>query len=58
MADEQKIENAMAAYAKFRELQSRYFQLSTDYAKALGAGTATETARLQLVAAKTAYYSA
>ena len=58
MTIEAKIEAAQKAYAKFRKLQGEYFQKSADYARALGAGTATEAQRLNLVAAKDAYYTA
>ena len=58
MTTEAKIEAAQKSYAKFRKLQGEYFQQSADYARALGAGTATEAQRLKLVAAKYAYYAA
>lgn len=58
MTIEAKIAAAQARYAQFRKLQGEYFQQSADYARALGAGTATEAQRLALVAAKEAYYTA
>ena len=58
MTDESKIKAALADYKKFRELQASYFRKSAEYAHHLGAGTATKSLRLDLVAAKDAYYTA
>lgn len=58
MTTAQKIEAAAADYAAFRAAQGAYYSASMAYARALGAGTATEAQRLELGALKAAYEAA
>lgn len=58
MTTEQKIEAALNSYAAFREAQGAFYQARMDYARALGAGTATEQQRRNVEVLKAAYEAA
>lgn len=58
MTTEQKMEKAAASYERFRKAQAAFYSARMDYARALGAGTATEAQRRALERLKAAYKAA